>query len=119
MLAGFFAIAKIMLTQASKDRDADREERKEFIKVINKMGDGMTKVAESNKEIANETKLGRKVQEKGFGEAEKRNGHLAELIQQGTEQTQVIADKAVEVIVSTVQHVDKQEVEHQHVKEKD
>lgn len=114
MISGFYTIAKVMLKQSSKDRDADRVERQTFIKAINKMSGGMDKVAESNKKIAVATEQGNK-------EAKDRNGHLAELVLEQGKQTQKIASTAVEQIIKgvKVQHIDKQEVEHMHVKEAD
>jgi len=73
MLVGFYGIAKLMLVQATKDRDSDRAERQEFVIAIRDM-------AESNREIAEETKKGNK-------EAKQRNGHLAELTIQSKNET--------------------------------
>jgi hypothetical protein len=104
MLAGFYGIAKMMLSQATKDREADREERKEFSRAIQKM-------AESSEKVAEEASLSRQVQEKGFAEAEKRNGHLAEI---SIDNKDAIL-KAIKSV--SVQNIKEQNVEHQTVKE--
>lgn len=64
MLAGFFAIAKIMLKQASDDREADRKERQELTKAIEHMAKSSTDVALATKKSAQEAK--------------QRNGHLGD-----------------------------------------
>ena len=103
MLGGFFGVAKLMLNQASKDREADRTERVgQNTAFVAALGE----VAESNRAIAKAT-------EKGNREAEKRNGHLAELTIQSKEDTL----KAIGHL--KVQHVDKQTVTHEHVENKD
>lgn len=106
MIGGFYAIARVMLNQASKDREADREERKAFIESIDNMAGSNVKIAE---ELA-----------KGNRESAERNGHLGELIIKQGEVTKAIADKSVEKIISSVkvQNVDKQNVEHQTVNAK-
>ena len=82
MMAGFFAITKIMLNQASNDRKADRKERIKLAGAINKMGNatktGFDKLTASN--------------EKAAQQSEVRNGHLGEqsvklgeLVSQGNE----------------------------------
>lgn len=78
-----------------------------FFKLLNKLSKSMDRntrahevVAKTNKEIA-------KAVNKQSAESAERNGHLAELIIESKEQ-----------IISTHQHVDKQEVEHQTVKGK-
>jgi len=76
MLLGFYGIAKVMLLQASKDRDADRNERKEFIAAVKDMAGASGRVADATVKSAIE--------------AEQRNGHLGELISQGNETTNQI-----------------------------
>lgn len=102
MLAGFFALSKYMLGQSSSDREADRLERKEqnaaFVEALNK-------VAMTNQAIADAT-------EKGNREAEKRNGHLAELTIQSKQDTL----KAIGHL--KIQHVDEQFVKDQHIEPK-
>ena len=107
-----------MLNQATKDRDADREERKEFVKAIKAMASSSDHVASTNKDIANAVT-------KQAKESAERNGHLGELIVQQGEQTKQIADAAVKKIVSTVgvqnvkhQHVHDSVVEHEVVKDR-
>lgn len=111
MLTGFYGIAKLMLVQATKDREADRAERIRLATAIEKMADP---VVNGNERIANGI-------EKQANESAERNGHLGELILAQGEQTQKIADIAVKKIVASVgvQHVDKQEVAHQHIESKE
>jgi hypothetical protein len=71
MLAGFFAIAKTMLNSATKERDADRQERLKLSEAINHMARNSDKVAAATQRSADEAK--------------QRNGHLAELVIQNTD----------------------------------
>ena len=71
IIGGFGVIAKLMLAQASKDRDADRAERKELALAIQHMAENSQKVAEAT--------------ERGAQEAKDRNGHLGE-------QTAIVAE---------------------------
>jgi len=111
MLTGFYGIAKLMLNQAMKDREADREERKHLTKAIKDMADPEVN---GNKRIADGI-------ERQAQESAERNGHLGELIIAQGEQTQKIADTAVKSIVRSVgvQNVKEQLVDHQTVKSKD
>lgn len=108
VITGFGVIAKLMLNQASKDRDSDRAERHEFIKAINGMSIHMKAVADTNKTIASATA-------RGADEAKERNGHLAELITKQGDVVQAIADKATDKIITGIgtQHVDTQNVDKQ------
>lgn len=97
-----------------------------FFKLINdqnkvhaKIAHGLDKVAESNKDIAKETKGVKQEAEKGNLESAERNGHLGELIIQQGKQTEKIANKAVSAIIEGTQNVTEQKVEHQTVKAKD
>lgn len=99
MLAGFFAISKVMLTQATKDRESDRKERKEFSEAIKEM-------AKASKMVAAETK-------KGNEEARIRNGHLGEQNIQIAE----LVKSTKEDMLKAVQNVKVQHVEHQTVDE--
>lgn len=96
MLAGFYTLIKFLLREAAKDRGADRLERKDF-------SAAMRDVADSNREIAHETK-------QGNSEAKERNGHLAELTVQSNQQML----KAIKNIKE--QHVDNQIVDNQTIK---
>ena len=69
MLLGFYGIAKVMLNQASKDRDNDRHERQTLAKAIQDMAVATGRVADATTRSADEAK--------------ERNGHLAELSLQG------------------------------------
>ena len=97
MLAGFFAIAQIMLKQSSKDRESDRKERKEFSEAIKDM-------AKASKMVAAETK-------KGNEEAKIRNGHLGEQNIQIAE----LVKSSKEDMLKAVHNVKEQHVEHQTV----
>lgn len=78
----FLGIAKLMLNQATKDRDADRAERL-------KLSDAITLMAENNGKIAVAT-------EKGAHEAKERNGHIAE-----------ISTKSLEIATKTLERLEK------------
>ena len=92
MLTAFYALIRFILKQAEKDRDADRDERKELVSAIKDMAD-------SNRAIADE-------QRKGNQEAEKRNGHLAEITIQSRDQ-----------VLGAIGYIKEQKVEHQTVLE--
>lgn len=103
VILAFLGIAKLMLNQATKDRDADRKERKELSSAIALMAKNSNRVAEATVRSADEAK--------------QRNGHLAELVMQSTESNKALAETATKTIVEAVQHVDVQKVEHQTIKE--
>jgi len=105
VVLAFLAIAKIMLGQATRDRDADRKGRKELSQAIALMAKNSNRVAEATVRSADEAK--------------QRNGHLAELVMQSNENTRVLAEKATKDIIAAVgmQHIDVQKVEHQTVTE--
>lgn len=94
MLTAFYALVRFILKQAEKDRDADREERQTLAKAIQDM-------AESNREIAEATKVGNK-------EAKERNGHLAELTIEARNQ-----------VLGAIGYIKEQKVEHQTVVKQD
>lgn len=64
MIAGFLAIAKLMLKQASADRNADRKERELLTSSIRQMAKASERVAVATTKSAKEAK--------------ERNGHLGE-----------------------------------------
>lgn len=64
LIGGFFALAKVMLNQASRDREADRKERTHLAAAITLMAKNSGKVAAATT--------------KGAEEAKQRNGHLGE-----------------------------------------
>jgi len=106
MLVGFYGITRFLMTQAEKDREADRVERRELSSAISDM-------AESNRTIADEMRDGNR-------KAEIRNGHLGdqnvkitELVIQAKEDT----IKAVSEIAE--QHVVQQVVENEQVLNKE
>lgn len=93
-------------------------------KLLNKNAKNQEKQTAELSKIAKETKLARQAQEKGFKEAERRNGHLGEqneniakLVVQSGKQIEKIADKATKNIIKGVktQHIKNQEVENQFV----
>ena len=122
MLGGFYAIAKMMLSQATKDRDSDREERKALIETFDRVA------------IATE---------KSADEAKERNGHLGDqnvqIVKLVTAQNKDVADikhgiqsidntlgkSAViaaedrDLLTSSPQHVDQQVVHNQVVESKE
>src|SRR5665213_3118635 len=79
MMAGFFAISRLMLNQSSKDREDDRAERREGINASRNMAKAFTRVAEAT--------------EKAGSEAKMRNGHLGALVNQGNIMTAKIVDR--------------------------
>lgn len=95
MLAGFYAIAKFLMTQAEKDREADRAERQQLSCAISDM-------AESNRTIADEMR-------DGNTKAEIRNGHLGE---QNVQITKLVLDAKDETI-NAIQEITEQHVIHQ------
>ncbi len=106
MLTGFYAISRVMISQSSKEREADRKERKEFSAAIREM-------AESNKLIAKETRDGNR-------KAEIRNGHLGE---QNIKIAELIKSTRADMLEAVqnvkVQHVQRQEVTQEIVKAKE
>lgn len=112
MLGGFYALARVMLKQASKDRDDDRQERKLFVEAIDNLTSMTGKNVEAHKEVA-------RAVTKQANEAEKRNGHLAELQLQSQEIFKSVAANATNEIITAVQNVKEQNVEHQHIKSKE
>jgi hypothetical protein len=71
-------IGTLMLKQSTKDRDADRKERKELSLAIAAMAKSSTKVAEATERSANEAK-------QRNGHLGEQNIHIAELVAQGNE----------------------------------
>lgn len=116
LLGGLYAFVRGILSQASKDRSSDQDERRALINAIDNM-------AKSNEKIAKETA-------KGNQEAKERNGHLGEqnvqitkLVASQNEDVKAIRDTNVKIIEVLKkhgrQHVDKQVVEHQEIKHTD
>ena len=108
IVGSFLAVAKLMISQAQKEANANREERARFAVAVDKMANGMEKVAETNRDIALATK-------RGADEAKARNGHLAEISMQNKEQ--II--EAVHGLVIDKQTVHNQFVEHEQVNNKE
>lgn len=111
IILAFLGIAKIMLSQATKDREADRQERIRLAEAIDLMAKNSGKNADSMSQLAQYAKEGNE-------QSAERNGHLGELIVQSQEQTKKIADVAVESIIKSVgtQHIRRQSVDEQQVK---
>lgn len=99
MLVAFWGILSQMNKQSAKDRDADRAERKKLVSALDD-------VAKSNQRIADETK-------RSADEAKERNGHLAELTIQSSQQML----EAIRNIKE--QKVTHQTVEHEHILSKE
>lgn len=73
-------------------------------KLHEKLAVSIDRMAESNFEVARQQGEGNQIQKMGFAEAEKRNGHLAEItVQQGDR------------IANLVTNIKEQRVEHQHI----
>ncbi len=88
-----------------------------FFKLLNKLSKSIDENTKSNKQIASKTEMVAKATTTGNKEAKQRNGHLAELVIQQGESIKAVADLATEKIIEAVQHVEKQSVEHQIIKE--
>lgn len=102
VVAGFIGLANVMLKQSTKDREADRLERKELSEAIQRMAKSSDKVAEATV--------------RGANEAKQRNGHLGELVMESAKTNQKLAESATGTIISAIasfQKVDTQKVEHQ------
>ena len=108
IILAFLGVAKIMLNQATKDRDADREERIRLAHAIEKMAENSGKVAEKMGKVAEYTK-------EGNVQSAQRNGHLGELIIESGKQTEKLADMAVSKIIEGVLHVETQHVHDQKI----
>jgi hypothetical protein len=105
MLAGFYALAQLLIKQSTKDRENDRKERQQLALAIQKM-------AESNKLIAKEMKQGNK-------EAKIRNGHLGEQNIQIAELVKSTKEDMLKAVQNVkVQHVERQTVDEEIVKHK-
>lgn len=88
-----------------------------FFKLLNKLTHSIDENTKSNRKIAEKLELVAKATTKGNQEAKSRNGHLAELVIQQGESIRALADSAADRIIETVQHIEKQSVEHQVVKD--
>lgn len=116
LLGGMWVVIRLVLSQAAKDRDADRAERQALTKAIETMAtaghDQAKATEEQTREIA-----------KGNREAEKRNGHLAEITVQSRDQViQAVQQVNVQHVVSqTVGRatVKDERIENEHVDHKD
>lgn len=104
----FLAIAKIMLNQSTKDREQalkermdDRKERLLFVDAIKDLSKSGVRQAEAT--------------EKAAREAEKRNGHLAEISMENKNQI-IDSINGLTINKQTVHH---QTVEHETVKNKE
>lgn len=86
-----------------------------FFKLINSQNKTHDKLTHS---LADNTKALNKIAsatQQGNKEAEKRNGHLAELVVQQGENTKAIAETATSTIIGAVQNVKTQHIEFAHV----
>jgi len=126
IIGGFGVIAKIMLVQAAKDRDADRDERIKLTQAVEQMANSSAKVADVTKDgfkkLTDETA-------KQSLQAEQRNGHLGEMVAksqemllQNQENTKALAEAATTQIITAftaIQNVGEQHVKHQTVEKTD
>lgn len=106
IIGAFLGVAKIMLAQATKDRESDRAERMRLADAIEHMAKNSSKVAEATTKAAKEAK--------------QRNGHLGE---QNVQITKLITEqhkdiKKISKKVGNAQVVKEQKVEHQTVRNK-
>ena len=83
--------------------------QEKLTKAIDALSKNSNKNALAQKQTAEATIRGNK-------EAEKRNGHLAELVLQNSKQMEVVAGQATKKIMNAFQNVNEQVVEHQHIK---
>ena len=106
MLLGFYGITKFILIQANSDRKDDRAERQKLVAAINDM-------ALSNRDIAVSVDKQARATEAAAEEAEKRNGHLAEISTQGRD--------TILTAINTIgeQHVKHQVVDSQEIKKEE
>lgn len=86
VILAFLGIAKLMLNQATKDRDADRKERKELSQAITAMAKSGAKVAEATARSADEAK-------QRNGHLGEQNIHIAELVAQGNDTNTKILER--------------------------
>lgn len=91
IIGGFGAIARVMLSQASKDREADRAERIRLAEAIEHMANSNADIAMSNQVIANSV-------DKQSAESAERNGHIAE-----------ISSKSLAIATKTLTRLEKSE----------
>jgi argininosuccinate lyase len=112
ILVGFYGLLKYVLNQAEKTSAADREERQLFVKAIDNLTSMTGKNVEAHKRVADAVV-------KQADEAEKRNGHLAELQLQSQQIFKSVTSNAKTEIITAVQNVKEQNVEHQTVKSKE
>ena len=98
LIGGFFKMI------ANQNRGQEK-----LTKAIDALSKNSNKNALAQKQTAEATIRGNK-------EAEKRNGHLAELVLQNSKQMEVVAGQATKKIMNAFQNVNEQVVEHQHIK---
>ena len=116
VILAFLGVAKIMLNQSTRDREADRKERIEsaeadrherriLAEAINKMADpkvnGNERVAQASERQAEESK--------------QRNGHLGEMILEQGKQTAKLIELSVNKTIKGVQNIKTQHVHDQKV----
>lgn len=92
-----------------------------LFKLLNNLTKSLDANTKSNKDIAKKTERVANATEKGNKEAKERNGHLAELViqstQQGSDNLKAVAEAATDKIIKVVQNVEVQKVQHQVIKE--
>lgn len=107
MLIGFYGLIRYILGQSAKDRQdltaAITHMAKSSEKVATTTERGFAKLTQSSDRTADEARL--------------RNGHLGELIAESSKTNQQLADNATATIVTALQTVGTQKVEHQIIKE--
>lgn len=107
IIGAFLAIAKIMLNQSGKERDADRKERQALTEALTILGEGKHEQAIATQALVSETR-------KGNEEAKFRNGHLGDQNVKLAEMVDNVGSNILEAIQNiSEQHIVKQTIDKQ------
>lgn len=115
VILAFLGVAKIMLNQASKDREADRQERIRLAEAIQLMADNSGKNADNMGKLAKYTKEGNVQSAQRNGHLGEQNENIVKMILSSNEQTAQLADIAVKNIITGVQNIKTQHIHDQKV----
>jgi len=110
LLLGFYKYAQAREKDFEKSRN---NQTAAFDKTIEKLSRSIDANVQAHKEVARETREMKAIHQKGYQEAEKRNGHLAEL------QIEARGDVLKAIKGIKVQNIKEQNVEHQIVENKE
>lgn len=102
VIGAFLAIAKLMLSSAVKERDADRLERAQLTKALQVLGNSRHDQADATRELVAETR-------KGNQEAKIRNGHLGD---QNVRLAEMV-DSVGSTVLEAVQNIGEQHITNQ------